>query len=69
MIEFDKDCAWDNFMTPNYTDPAMPFPLPPSDNATMLSVKGTTRLPDEKSVLRTAVTLRRWRAPRQQATS
>ncbi len=19
MIEFDKDCKWDNFMTPNYT--------------------------------------------------
>ena len=19
MIEFDKDCGWDNFMSPNYT--------------------------------------------------
>ena len=25
MVEFDKDCVWDNFMTPNYTHPSMPF--------------------------------------------
>lgn len=35
MVEFNKDCAWDNFMAPNYTLPSMPFSLPdsPASNA------------------------------------
>ena len=32
MIEFDKDCAWDNFATPNYTLPSMPFYIQNSSN-------------------------------------
>ena len=27
MIEFDKDCKWDNFMSPNYTS-SRPFARP-----------------------------------------
>ena len=32
MIEFDKDCAWDNFLAPNYTSPFMPFYIANSSN-------------------------------------
>ena len=66
MIDFDKDCSWDNFAAPNFTDAAMPFPSPPSeqdkDNATEIIVRDPASLaPDKKSLLQTAVTLRRWR--------
>lgn len=31
MIEFDKDCKWDNFMSPNFTS-ARPYARPQLKN-------------------------------------
>lgn len=64
MIDFAEDCGWDNFMAPNYTDPAMPFAAPVADNATQLRIQNTTEaLGAEAAEAQpgAAVSLRRWR--------
>ena len=64
MIDFAEDCGWDNFMAPNYTDPALPFAAPVADNATQLRVQNTTEaLGAEVAEAQpnAAVSLRRWR--------
>lgn len=41
MIEFDKDCGWDNWRSPNYTSPLMPLYVASGGNQSASSDNST----------------------------